>query len=211
MFRRGVAVEMGPDNVRLLRCNIALASCSERIQVWDVALSDAIGEATAEFSQSNHGDHRLRAATGGPSPSDAYGESRRATNSVRTTTLDALEAESGVRFDDGTLIWIDTQGHEGHVLAGARRVLSREHPPACVLEFWPYGLARAGGLSRLMEALGRCRAIYDLGVPLWNSQPPVSLSALNQTYERAIREERIHQHTDLLCLFGPGDRSMENG
>jgi len=42
---------------------------------------------------------------------------------------------------------MDTQGHEGHVLSGARTLLARDVP--ILFEYWPYALARAGGLEKL--------------------------------------------------------------
>jgi hypothetical protein len=41
-----------------------------------------------------------------------------------------------------TLLWMDVQGHECHVIDGAPALLSRGTPT--VMELWPYGMQRAG-------------------------------------------------------------------
>ena len=41
-----------------------------------------------------------------------------------------------------TMIWMDTQGFEGHILAGARNALAARTP--MVLEFWTFAMNRAG-------------------------------------------------------------------
>lgn len=203
LFPRAIGVEMDEANHRLLVANAALNGHAARVQLWNLACSDGVGEVVCERSPDNYGDHRVRIATaGGAAADDAYGESRRETRSVRATTLDALEGLSHTSFDDGTLVWIDVQGHEGHVMAGARAILARDRRPAFVLEFWPYGLERAGGRARLFPFLAGCRSIHDIGVPGWQTLPPVDGAALEARYDQILGADgpdRLH-HTDLLCI-----------
>jgi hypothetical protein len=44
--------------------------------------------------------------------------------------------------DDIAIVWIDVQGYEGYVFAGARTLLATGVP--VVSEIWPYGIRRAG-------------------------------------------------------------------
>lgn len=61
----------------------------------------------------------------------------------RTARLDDLLSQVPEGWtDDIKLIWIDTQGHEGHVFGGGENLFSRDIP--VVSEIWPYGLKRAG-------------------------------------------------------------------
>ena len=61
--------------------------------------------------------------------------------------------ESGeLDLDTVGLVWIDAQGHEGHVLGGALKILERGIPT--LIEFWPYALQRAGGLDELTALIG---------------------------------------------------------
>ncbi len=66
-----------------------------------------------------------------------------------------------VDIDRVGLAWIDVQGHEGHVLAGATSLLERPIP--AVTEFWPEALRRAGGLDRFRALVaGRYSEVVDL-------------------------------------------------
>ena len=55
--------------------------------------------------------------------------------------LDDILANSDARDSIG-LIWVDIQGHEGHLLAGAKNTVGKKIPMVC--EFWPYAMQRAG-------------------------------------------------------------------
>lgn len=204
VFERGVGIEMDADNFCLLAANVGLNGHAGRTRLWNVAVSDEPGTATMEIAEGNRGDHRVRVeAVTAASAGEAFGESARSTRAVPRTTLDRIEADGGFRCDAGTLIWIDVQGHEGHVLDGAAGILGRAARPAVVVEFWPYGLERAGGRARLMRFLAGCRAVHDLGSPGWESRPPLDVAELDERYDRWIRPRdgtTGRDHTDLLCL-----------
>jgi FkbM family methyltransferase len=200
MFAHGVGVEMDQDNFKLLTCNVTLNECQGRARLFNVAVSDTIGAAVMEVAGDNLGDHRVKMST--DALADDCGESARATRAISVTTLDGLEAECGVTFDDSTLIWIDTQGHEGHVLAGADRILARDPRPFVVLEFWPYGVERCGGRERLFRFLRRCRAVHDMQSPGWESLPPLGPVEIESLYDRALATRGCERlaHRDLLCI-----------
>lgn len=133
--------EPGPDNLRLLRCNLILNDLEDRAVVHPAAVSDRDGTATLELCDWNSGDHRIAAV-------DRTWELLSESNRV-TTSVDVCRLDDGLVSDpaDVGLVWVDTQGHEAQVLAGASRLLGRGIP--WVIEYWPYGLARAGGADRL--------------------------------------------------------------
>ena len=200
-FQDGVGVEMDRDNFALLKCNLILNRLDDRTRVLNVALSNRSGVATMEISPDNFGDHRIRHSdAGGLSVDD---EAARATRSVTTTTMNELMADHQVPISNQTLIWLDTQGHEGQILEGASCLFNGPSRPFLVLEFWPYGLERAGGKDLLFRFLGRAQAIYDLGSEGWQSQPPVSLEYLRTEYERhlAMTSTGHHSFSDLLCVL----------
>jgi FkbM family methyltransferase len=200
MFPCGVGVEMDPDNFRLLACNVQLADCQRRARLFDLAVSDRTGFVVMEQAHSNLGDHRVRGDM--LTETGTMGEQGRSTRRVACTTLDALETACETAFDSGTLIWIDTQGHEGHVLAGAEGVFARDQRPCVVVEFWPYGVERCGGRTRLFRFLRRCRVVYDIRHPGWETLPPVSVAALELLYDKFLTNddrERV-AFTDLLCI-----------
>lgn len=155
-----LAFEPAPANFKLLRCNVIANDVEDIVRASQLALSDHSGVASLEMSDSNWGDHRIRAADV-RQDLDAHGESRRTMVDVPVARLDDVLLEGDVDLDRLGLLWMDTQGHEGHVLAGAEAALA--HGVATVLEYWPYALARAGGLERLYRLVAsHYRWVVDL-------------------------------------------------
>lgn len=200
MFTRGVAIEMDSFNYNLLVSNVALNGYTDRTTLLRVALSDVAGEMQMERSKENRGDHRLRGEVVGDSGNkEAYGESRRATCKVRTTTLDSIADKLKEEFGSGTLVWMDVQGYEGHVLDGASRLLSQPDCPIFVVELWPYGLLRSGGIERLRRFLSSCKMVFDIRVEGWE-QRPLDREAIDALIEKLSQSEDSGAHTDLLCI-----------
>jgi FkbM family methyltransferase len=142
MFERAIAIEPEPLNYSLLRTNVELNRLSARIATHNVALGERNDEILAfELSKINFGNHRVRYGGDGADPGQESIE-------VLSQSLDRMA--EGV--DPGSaLLWIDTQGFEGYVLAGGTLTLQRR--PPLVLKFWPGGLARSGCMERLKHAL----------------------------------------------------------
>lgn len=183
MFRRAIAFEPDPFNYRLLRCNVLLNGLEEKIETRNVALGDSPGELTFELSRTNFGDHRIRAGVADP---------EREAIIVKTETLDTLEGLDPAQ----TLIWMDTQGFEGHILAGAGKTLAG--CPAMVLEFWPEGLESARSLDLLKRAVWAAgyTTMRDLKRN-WGTFP-VSEDAFNALASRLSTLRAINKFTDLL-------------
>jgi FkbM family methyltransferase len=122
---------------RLLRA----VSRLKNVRPVQIAVADTTGEITLYISDDLNVDHRTYDT----------GEQRR-------TTL-----QYAVRLDDyfprGTKIGflkMDIQGFELHALRGAERILSENREIGLLLEYWPYGLLRAGVQPpELLEFLGR--------------------------------------------------------
>ena len=172
-FARAVAVEADPHNARLLRTNVNLNGLEQRITVVEKAVSDTDGgQLLFERSADNFGDHRVVSAQAG----GLFAEATREKFAVNCTTLDALIPAASAA---GHLIWMDIQGHEGQALAGAGAVLARR--PPLVIEFWPYGLARNGGLERFRQALLPYGEFIDINSGTWQRRPLAELDALWQT------------------------------
>jgi len=174
--------EPSPVNVRLLRQNMLANGLENRVHVHAVALSDHDGMTTLELSDENWGDNRVRveSANGDRSPGVA-GEAQRRTVDVAARRLDSLVEDGSIDLDSIGLAWIDVQGHEAHVLAGAVNLLDSNVPIVC--EYWPYGLKRAGGLERFHALVAGSRTRFiDLSAP----DPTVlridQLSALQTKY-----------------------------
>ncbi|HEX4008899.1 MAG TPA: FkbM family methyltransferase [Solirubrobacteraceae bacterium] len=136
-----IAFEPVPGNLEILRCNVVANQIDDRVTVRGVAVSDVAGFVTMELSGANSGDHRVRLTD----RNGSLEEADRDTIRVPTIRLDDDIGDQPV-----ALVWIDAQGHEAQILAGASRLLASGTP--IVIEYWPYGLRRADGLERL-EAL----------------------------------------------------------
>ncbi|MGH9122778.1 MAG: hypothetical protein ACRDYC_12695, partial [Acidimicrobiales bacterium] len=86
------------------------------------------------------------------------------------------------------VVWVDVQGAEGQVLAGARSLMTREEPLPFIVEFWPYGLRRCGGLEVFCDLVAEhfttlvdVRASAEAGHRV--ERPAADVSALVDRYE----------------------------
>jgi FkbM family methyltransferase len=143
-FQSAVAVEPAPDNLRLLRANVALNGLDQRVTTIAAALADEEGEAALYLAPANFGGHRIMPVD------DAWSRKRRHV-SVRVSTLDALAA--GGEIDPGRvgLLWMDIEGHEARALLAASALLERGVP--VVMELNPGKLAGGGRVEELVPAL----------------------------------------------------------
>ncbi|MDQ3759473.1 MAG: FkbM family methyltransferase [Actinomycetota bacterium] len=156
----GWALEPHPENFKLLRHNLLENGLDEKIVPLELAASDADGTAMLEVAKVNMGDHRVRVGSG--SDPGRMAEGARQTIAVPMRSLDSLVDDGTISLDDVALAWIDTQGHEAHVLAGAGCLAQARVP--VYLEYWPYALERAGGLGRLNDIIqGAWAEVADIG------------------------------------------------
>ncbi|MFZ2101307.1 MAG: FkbM family methyltransferase [Oricola sp.] len=146
LVARAIAIEPEPSNLRLLKANTALNGLGDAVTIVACAAGEETGGIEFELSPDNHGDHRVRRS--GPVRENCFGEAGRQTIAVDVRTLDDILAGEDIA---SALLWIDTQGYEGFVLAGATRTLARKFP--LVIEFWPYGMDQSGSYPRLVKAL----------------------------------------------------------
>jgi len=177
-FDRAIAIEPHPENVRLLRTNIALNGLTEKIDVVASAVADGPGKLMLSQSTDNWGDHRTWA-----------GAENRVEIEVPCITLDSLDLAGERRHP---LIWMDIQGAEGRALAGASELLRRR--PPIVVEFWPWAIERAQCRAELFGSLSGYGRVYDLNKMPAGPQP-ASLEALWR--EIGIGEDKA---TDVLLL-----------
>lgn len=142
-FGRAMCFEPAPDNARLLRANLVLNDLDGRADVHVVAVSDYDGRCGLFESPTNSGDRRLLTNGSGV-------ECRRLDGFVEAGVLDP--AEIG-------LVWIDVQGHEPHVLRGAKVAIPANVP--VVVEYCPWVLG--DGLKDLDEEIAaRFSTVVDL-------------------------------------------------
>jgi FkbM family methyltransferase len=151
---KAIAFEPDPNNYRILVSNIHLNNLSENIEYYNLALGAESNQLLSlEMSENNSGDHRIRVST----EDGIYAEASRNVIRVKSEKFDSLVK----RLDKRTsLIWMDTQGYEGFILQGASNAIEAQIP--IVLEFWPYGIKRAGSYELLKSSILRYQWFYDL-------------------------------------------------
>ena len=193
-FSRAVCFEPSPANLRLLRMNVAQNGLSARVTVVGSALGDAPGEATFELSDSNFGDNRVRAAGVMEGAPGAYREETRRAITVPVDTLDHALAVAGVRVGDVRLLWMDIQGFEAKCLAGAAQTLAARVP--VVMEFWPYGLARAGTSREAFLALVRAHFTSAMRIRDEGAEP-ITLDQVGALFDEVRAPNKM---TQLLLL-----------
>jgi FkbM family methyltransferase len=175
-LQRAVAIEPAAGNLRLLRANLALNDLLDRVTVLEAAAADSDGEAHLQLHDENIGAHYV-ADDGVP---------------VRALALDSLDLVP----DEIALLWMDVQGYEGHVLAGAQRLVHAGVP--FVVEFQPGKLRKAGHWDALCAAFERYETVIDLRV---RSYEPIPAGEAIDRVERML-DERGRPFTDLL-VFRP--------
>lgn len=167
-FGSALVFEPEPRNLALLKANVALNGIDDRVEIVAAALSDA--PRRAAFARGPQ--------TRGGRPSGTGSLDRRSDEHVEVdvVTLDEELARRGVAPADVGLLWVDVQGHEGHVLAGGRRLLASHTPVVCALR--RRKLARAGGRERLLRSLEGREWIADLREKDPRSRPADELESL---------------------------------
>ncbi|MDR3466987.1 MAG: FkbM family methyltransferase [Xanthobacteraceae bacterium] len=200
-FQRALCVEADPDNFRLLRANQVLNDLDARCVNVMAAVSDTPGVATMEISPSNFGDRRVRPDAS--ARSGVHGEENWSTIEVPVRRLDSIFAENRIDFRDVGLVWVDTQGHDAHVLKGAPQLLAAGAP--VVIEFWPYGLDRSGGYALLKDLIRETRRrVFDVKQSV-RAGRAIAVETAEQL-DDLFRSLRLNEgkdgwpHTDLLLL-----------
>ena len=159
LFDKCIAFEPEPNNFKLLKQNILLNDLENKFDIRNVALSNVNeGSLKFELSEDNYGDHRVRVKT----TSGLHNEGNRKVISVAVNTLDHALINEDL---NDCVLFMDTQGFEGHVLSGATKILQNNVP--IITEFWPYGLRRSEGLDHFYDALSTSQytTMWDLKNP----------------------------------------------
>ncbi|HEV3486495.1 MAG TPA: FkbM family methyltransferase, partial [Vicinamibacterales bacterium] len=118
-FAGAVAYEPDPAAFALLEQNIERNGLGDRVSAHNAALSASPGELTLSLGSGNAGDNRIVAAGG---------DSGRASVRVPARTFDDEVRAGRIPLDKLGLVWLDVQGHEGEVLAGASTLLDSSVP-----------------------------------------------------------------------------------
>jgi len=152
-FPNAVACEPEPYNCWLLRLNVLANRAEDCVRILPAAVSDARGEIDLLVHPVKSGGHEVYSrakAKRMTKKAEARRGSRPKTTPVETVTIDWMIEQSLVPDAPAGLLWMDAQGHEGHVLAGAQKLTG--HGVPIILEVAPTFLERQGGLGMLVDA-----------------------------------------------------------
>jgi len=151
-FGRAIAYEPEPAAFALLTANVERNDLADRVTVVQAALSSEPGELLLRRGWLNAGDNRIVGR--GDS-----GDQR--TVAVRATTIDDEVASGSIRLDEIGLVWLDVQGHELEVLAGAATLLASDVP--LVIEY-STSMMSTGARAQLDELIAaNFTCFVDLG------------------------------------------------
>lgn len=186
-FARAIAYEPDPYAFALLEENIARNGLRARVSAHHAALSGTHGELTLSLGQGNAGDNRVVADEA---------QSRRATVRVAARTFDDEVRSGNIPLDELGLVWLDVQGHEGSVLAGASSLLRSRVP--VVMEYTT-ALLDGNARQRLDDLIVSSFDVFvDLGwFALTNRLRFQPVSAIAR-----LGRGRFNLETDLLLLHG---------
>ena len=157
IFTNCLAIEPEPYNFDLLTKNIFINNLSNKIQTFNVALSQFDNQKLKfEKSEDNYGDHRIKSNS---IEKNYFNEDKRKIIDVETKTLDKIMQDFESKE---TLLWMDVQGYEGFILEGGINTLSKK--PPLVLELEPYLVERLNSYNLLKKNLinAEYRNCYNL-------------------------------------------------
>ncbi len=184
-FARAVAYEPDPASFELLQQNIARNGLGDRVAAHHAALSAQPGELTLSLGIGNSGDNRIV---------DSVAGSRRETVKVPARTFDDEVAAGRIAVNELGLVWLDVQGHEGEVLAGAKSLLAANVP--IVMEY-SSGMLKADARTRLNDLIAtNFDVIVDLGWCSLSNKLRFQPSSVIHDFRRGPWEVE----TDLLLL-----------
>jgi FkbM family methyltransferase len=160
-FGSAVAFEPEAENYRLLRTNLAINGMEDDVLTHQVGVSNRTGQSLivgypgggsrawlAEDLEMVRKAERPKSATGedeeqedDPKPQTT----NTTTLEVDLVTLDGLVESGDIDKTRVGMVWIDAEGHEGHIFQGAAKLLEDGVP--VVFEFNPVGLDERGDRS----------------------------------------------------------------
>lgn len=185
-FASAVALEPAPDNFALLEHNVRQNGLTDRVTLVPCAAAERSGAGTLTMHPRSAGAHHLR-------PSGAVdrrtGQPRREIT-VETVALDDLAADGRIPSSTA-LIWMDAQGWEARIIAGASRLMSQSIP--VVSEIAPNVMRNAGvtPLELCLAAESHWTRFGLIGSRTVEEHPIEHLRTLFDRWPAAIRKRDV--------------------
>src|SRR2546425_2859533 len=194
---RVIAVEPEGRNCRLIHQTLELNRFTN-VEVVQAAVSDRTGPGQLFLNEENKADHRIFDRG-----------SRRAVVPVDFHRLDDLLAKLAVKRTD--VVKMDIQGAEALALQGMRRTLTENAEIRLMIEYWPWGIAQAGGDPRSV-----LRSIRAMGFQIFEIDDHAVHGRPESDDDRMASRGLERQHMNLLLQrsrdipTGAGSRSASS-
>jgi FkbM family methyltransferase len=230
-FGSAVSCEPVEENYRLLRANLALNGLECRAETLRVAVSSRDGSSEFVVMEGRRGAswiavdrekirdaEEVRSRRIAEDPDALYDPWARAPAElaemtvveVKLVTLDRLAEDGVIDGDRVGMVWIDAEGHEGHILDGASTLADRGVPIVC--EFHPGGLEERGDRGKLHEVAERSythfvdvrRQDVDKTQPRFRLRPVTELA---QLADRFLDPSIPGSFTDVLLVKLDSDQA----
>ena len=122
LFDKVICLEPDPKNARALETNLLINRLEDQVVLLQVAAGAAPDTLRLKQEEGNSGAATLRA--------DKLPEKRITEIEVPVITLDSLIADGTLDCSGVGLLWVDTEGYEEEIFAGASVLLSHKIPLA---------------------------------------------------------------------------------
>jgi FkbM family methyltransferase len=173
-----IALEPDPESYQYLEQTIK-ANAVGNVRAFQIAASDSPATLPLFISKDNRGDNRLYA------PAE-----KRPQIEVEARPIDELLSENNINTVD--LIKIDVQGYEPKVIAGLEKTINQSPNLTILMEFWPKGIAEAGGdAKKFLDDLRK------LGLTLFELKSEGDLRKLTDDLD-LISRHRGRKYTNLV-------------
>jgi FkbM family methyltransferase len=172
-----LALEPETANMQQLHLKLSKARQTQFVECLQIAVSDASGEALLILNPAHPGDHKLDTGSG------------QGVAVPMTTIDDVLLAHNTPPV---SLLKIDVQGAEMHVLRGAENTLITQHP-VLYLELDDDGLYQFGSSARALLEWSVARGYLLHMIANQTISPPL-------TIDTVMHEERKQGYIDVLLI-----------
>ena len=164
--------EPSPLNFKILKNNIILNDLENNSYAYEIALGSQKGHANLQLSKDDFGDHRIN-----------FDSSTDPKKKAIKVSVEDLDHYSTIIDPSESLIKIDTQGCEGHVLEGAGKYTNFGTP--LIMEFWPFGLKNCKGFELLLKNLSQSNYNFFIDLKdVKNKQIDITSNNLKALYDK---------------------------
>ena len=143
-FKNLIAFEPSKKNFRLLKANIFLNEIDDRVQVYNLALSNKKANLHLGMFNNNTADYRL------------LKNKQKNTEIVKSDILDNYTYNLN---KNNSLVIMDAQGHEAEIFMGAKKTIRKKIP--FIFEFTPF-LLNKGWLKKISILFKYYNFFHDL-------------------------------------------------